>query len=168
MRDAHVVMGPSIRNPEVICQRKADTAVRNNGFMPRPKDLPSNLLTVGQRVRWWRQHRRISQGQFAKDVGISQGTLSDLENDRQAGSGKLHLMAAKLGLNAHYLEFGKGEPEAEYAQEAPPEAPEWPFEGIQPGRLAKLNMIERKYAEMKLQEALAEIEAERRKAKKIG
>lgn len=168
IRDAHVVMGPSIRNSEVLCQRKADTAVRNNAFMPRPKDLPPNLLTVGQRVRWWRKHRRLDQGAFAKAVGIAQSTLSDLENDRQSGSGKLHLIAAKLGLNAHYLELGKGEPEAEFAQEAPPEAPEWPFEDVSPSRLSKLNMIERKYAEMKLQEALADIESERRKSKKTG
>lgn len=168
IRDAHVVMGPNIRKTEVACQRKADTALRNNGFMPRPKDLPANLLTVGQRVRWWRQHRKINQGKFAKDVGISQGTLSDLENDRQAGSGKLHLIAAKLGLTAHYVETGKGEPEAEFAQEAPTEQQDWPFETVPRARLDKLNKIERRYAEDRLLDALAEIDAERRKSKKTG
>lgn len=168
MRDAHVVMGPIVRKTESTCQRNSGTALRNNVHMPRPKDMPSNLLTVGQRIRWWRQHLKISQGKFAKAVGISQGTLSDLENDRQAGSGKLHLMAAELGLNPHYLETGKGEPEAEYSQEPPQETPEWPFSAVSPAKLSKLNMIERSYAETKLLEALAEIEAERRRAKKTG
>jgi len=167
MRDAHVVMQPSLRNSEITCQRKTVTAFRNNSFMPRPKDMP-NLDSVGRRIRWWREYRKMSQGELAKGVKISQGTLSDLENDRQAGSGKLHLMAAKLGLNPHYLETGKGEPEADFPQEPQSEPVDWPFESISPAKLAKLNMIERSYAETKLLEALAEIEAERRKSKKSG
>ncbi len=169
MRDAHVVMTPSVRKTESRCQRKADSVLRNNGNMPRPKDMPSNLLTVGKRVRWWREHRSfLDQRQFAKEVGVAPSTLSDLENDRQSGSRKLHLIAAKLGLNPHYLETGKGEPEAEHAQEAPAAHPEWPFEAISLDKLNRLNPIERSYAETKLLEALTVIEAERRKAKKAG
>lgn len=168
IREAHVVMESNIRNPEVICQRKADTVFRNNVPMPRPKEMPADLLTVGSRVRWWRKHRKLSQGELAKAAKIAPSTLSDLENDRQDGTGKLHLVTAALRLNAHYVETGKGEPEAEFAQEPPTEAPAWPFGGIPPSRLAKLNLIERSYAENKLQEALAEIEAERRKSRKTG
>lgn len=168
IRDAQVLISRSIRNAEVRCQRKADTVVRNNLFMPRPKELPASLITIGQRVKWWRGYRKIPQGAFAKSVGMAQSTLSDLENDRQDGSGKLHLIAAKLGLNAHYLENGKGEPEAEFIQDPPPEAPAWPFETVHPSRLSKLNKIELNYAESKLQEALAEIETERRKSKRTG
>lgn len=168
IRDAHVVMCPSVRISEVTCQRNPDSGLRNNEIMPRPKDMPTNLLTVGKRVRWWREYRKIRQGELAKAAGLTQSTLSDLENDRQEGSGKLHLIAAKLGLTAHYLETGKGEPEAEYAQEPPAAPPEWPFQTVSLDKLNKLNMIERSYAETKLLEALAAIEAERRKAKKAG
>lgn len=101
-------------------------------------------------------------------VGLSYTALADLENDRSKTGKKLHLIAAKLRLNAHYLETDKGEPEAEYAQEAPPEPQAWPFEGISPEQLEHLNPIERKYAEVRLQEALSEIEAERRRARKAG
>lgn len=95
-------------------------------------------------------------------------TLADLENDRSDTSKRLHIIAARLRLNPYYLETGKGEPESEYAQEPPPEAAPWPFPAVPRVKLDKLNAIERKYAESRLQEALAEIEAERRKAKKAS
>lgn len=101
-------------------------------------------------------------------VGMSYSGLADLENERTEASKKLHIIAARLRLNAHYLETDKGEPEAEYAQEPPAVDVSWPFHDIPRSRLERLNMIERKYAETKLQEALDDIEAERRKSKKAG
>lgn len=158
-----------VREPVNECQRLPVSVIRNNTGMPRPKDMPDNLNTVGSRVRWWREHRKISRERLAKAAKMAPTTLADLENDRQGGSRKLHLLAAELGLNAHYLESGKGEPESEYAQEAPQEAA-WPFTDISQMDIDRLdmNMIERKYAESKLLEALAEIKAERRKSKKAG
>lgn len=163
-RDAHVSMGRSLRAAVIQCQRPTVTAVRDNTVMPRPPNMPE-LSTVGQRVRWWRKHRKFERRAFAKSVGLAYSTLADLENDRQDGSKQLHLIAACLRLNAHYLETGKGEPEAEYAQEAPQEL-EWPFPEVARQRLNKLNLIERKYAETKLLEALMVIESERRKSKR--
>lgn len=157
-------MAPSVRKSEAPRQRIPDTAIRNNMKMPRPPHLPTTLITIGQRVRWWRNYRKLKQSELAKAVGISPSTLSDLESDRQGGSGKLHLIAAKLGLNAHYIETGRGEPESEFTQEPPAEVPSWPFHAIPQGKLSRLNKIELSYIENKVQEALAEIEQERRKA----
>lgn len=170
MRMDHVVMAPRVREPEVWCQRAPVSMVRNNGDMPRPSRMPSDLNTVGQRVKWWREWRGLEQVALAKASKIAPSTLSDLENDRQTGSRKLHLIAAALRLNAHYLESGKGEPESEYAQEAPQEPTTWPFAAVTSAQLdkLKLNLIERSYVESKLREALDAIEAERRKARKAG
>lgn len=99
---------------------------------------------------------------------MSVTALSDLELDRTKKGSSLHLIAAQLRLNAYYLETGKGEPESEYAQEAPAEPPAWPFAGVTRTQIEKLNPIERKYAEVALQQALSDIETERRKAKKTG
>ena len=124
--------------------------------------MPKDLDTIGKRVRWWRQLKNISRGSLAKRVGYSYSGLADLENDLSFASEKLHLIAAVLKLNPHYLEMGTGEPEATFPQEPPPPAEEWPFPAVPRSRIKKLNKIERSFLETRLLEALQEIEAERR------
>lgn len=166
IRDAHVVMRPSLRVPVELSQRRPVTGVRENCGMPRPKEMPSNLDTIGKRVRWWRGYRKIDRKSLAKLCGMSTTALSDLELDRTEKGSFLHVIAANLRLNPHYLQTGKGEPEAEHAQEPPAQEAAWPLPGVPRHRVEKLNPIERSYAESALLTALAEIEAERRKAKK--
>lgn len=168
IRDAHVVIGPSLRESVSTRQRLSVADVRDNAAMPRPKEMPTDLDSIGKRVRWWREYRRMDRRDLAKACGMGVTTLSDLELDRTTKGTYLHLIAAKLRLNAHYLETGKGEPESEYAQEAPAEPFRWPFESVPLNKLEKLNPIERSYLETKLLGAMQEIEAERRKAKKSG
>lgn len=169
IRSAHVFMPPSLRESVATSQRRPVTVNRENGAMPRPKDMPDDLLTIGKRVRWWREHhRRISRKDFAKKCGMGVTTLSDLELDRTVKGSFLHVIAANLGLNPHYLETGKGEPESGQPQEFPAEPTPWPFPAIPRSKLEKLNRIERSYAETKLREALADIEAERKHTKDTG
>lgn len=161
-RDAHEVMGSSLRPAVVSSQRLPVTEFRDNLGMPIPPDMPKNLTTVGRRVRWWREHRKRSRKWLAKQVGYSYSGLADLENDESGASEKLHLIAAELKLNPHYLQSGSGEPEAEFPQEAPPPPDEWPFPAVPRARLRKLNRIERGYLETEILKALADIESERR------
>lgn len=164
-REDHVVdvaMRSSLRLAVDHSQRLPVTEFRENYGMPKPVDMPGNLKKIGQRVRWWRDYRKISRRDLAKKVGYSYSGLSDLELGESTASEKLHLIAAELGLNPHYLETGDGEPEAGFPQEPPPPADDWPFPAISKSRFRRLNRIERSYAETKLLEALAEIEAERR------
>lgn len=135
--------------------------------MPRPKEMPSDLNSIGKRVRWWREYRGMERKELAQLCGMSATALSDLELDRTKKGSYLHIIAANLKLNPHYLQKGRGEPEAEFPQDAPEEKP-WPFPAVAKTRVEKLNSIERSYAETKLLEALNEIEAERRKSKKAG
>jgi len=167
MRDAHVLMGRSLRVPVDRCQRPPVTALRDNRGMPRPSEMPDNLDTIGARVRWWRRYRRHSVQKFAKMCGMAPSTLTDLELNRTQKGKSLHLIAARLRLHANYLETGKGEPEIDFVQ-GPSEDGDWPLPAVQKQRLDDLNMIERAYAENKLLEALADIDAERRKSKKAS
>lgn len=162
MREDHVAMRPSLRHAVDNSQRQPVTEFRNNYGMPRPPGLPK-CTTIGQRVRWWREHRGVSRKDLAKAVSLGYSTLADLENDEQDTTSKLHLIAAQLRLNPHYLETDRGEPEAEFEQAGPPADDLWPFARIPRRRLEKLNRIERKYAEDRLLEVLAEIEAESKK-----
>lgn len=170
MRDAHVVMEPSLRQDVKNSQRLGVTTVRNNCSMPRPADMPNDLNTKGKRCKWWREYRQrtedrkaFQQGKLAKSVGISQGALSDFENGHSNESEALHLICARLRLNPHYVETGRGEPEAAYPQEPPTEPEEWPFRSIRPAEIAKLNPIEFSYAENHLLMAIQEIKKARKK-----
>lgn len=165
-REAHVVMGSSIREPVNSSQRVSVSALRNNERMPRPKDMPKeiDLGPPGPRIRWWRKHRKLSPKDLASACGMGTSTLTDLELGRTERGSYLHMIAAKLRLNAHYVETGKGEPELEYAQEAPADE-SWPLPGVPRAEIAGLNAVELKYAEIALLEALETIRKERRKAK---
>lgn len=164
MRDAHEFMQPTLRRAVDLSQRLPVTDFRENTDMPRPPDMPKNLNTIGKRVMWWRKHRKLSRAQLAKSAGYKGPSgLSDLELDESLTSTKLHLIAAALQLNPHYLETGHGEPEAGYPQEAPPASTDfWPFAAIPASRLRTLNKIERGYLETEILKVLQEIEAERR------
>lgn len=160
--DQVVTMIPSLRQAVDYSQRLPVTGFRNNPDMPRPPDLPRDLHSIGQRIRWWREHRDMSRKDLAKRAKYSYSGLADLENGESQASEKLHLIAAALQLNAHYLETGEGEPETGYAQDPPPPPNEWPFPAVPLSKLKKLNKIERGYLETELLKALADIEAERR------
>lgn len=164
MREAQVsaVMHPSLRPTVASRQRLPVTEFRNNSGMPRPPEMPKNLDTKGKRIRWWREHKKISRTTLAKKVKYSYSGLADLENDESDTSEKLHLIAAELGLNPHYVDTGDGEPEAEHPQAPPPPPDEWPFPSVPRSRLKKLNKIERGYLETEILKVLADIEAERR------
>jgi transcriptional regulator with XRE-family HTH domain len=166
MRDDHVSMPASLRDSVVLCQRHSVTELRQNVGMPRPPELPK-LTSVGERVAWWREHRGMSRKELAAEVGSSSSALSDLEHGRTEKGTFLGKIASVLRLNIHYLETGDGEPEAAYPQEPPPKPEIWPFAGISPDVLKRYNRIELSYLETKLHEGVADIEAERRKSKKI-
>jgi transcriptional regulator with XRE-family HTH domain len=167
MRTAHVVMPSSLLPAVDSSQLQAVTEVRHNGGMARPLNLP-RFTSIGQRVRWWREHRGISRSEFAKKVPMPYSTLSELELDRSQKSMYTHLIAAALRLNPHYLETDQGEPEANSPQEPPPKESPWPFDKVSRAMLSGLSRVERSHAEAKLLEALAEIQQERRQAKRSG
>lgn len=160
--DAHEVMRPSLRPAVDRSQRLPVTEFRDNSGMPKPPDMPREPATRGARVLYWRKKRGISRKNLAKEVGYSIGALSDLESGRSKSSEKLHLIAAALTLNPHYLDSGLGEPESAFPQEPPPpQNDDFPFPGLR-SRLKRLNKIERGYLETEIHKTLDEIESERR------
>lgn len=169
IRSAHkIFMDTIVRDSGHLSKRKTVRELHDNSEMTRPANLPK-CDTIGKRVRWWRKHRGFNNlREFAELLGIPKTTLSDLETGRTHTGTQLHLIAAKLGLNPHYLETDEGEPESSSPQLPPPSEPDWPFKEISPASLAGLNHIEKSYAEQQLSKALAEIEKARRQAKRTG
>jgi transcriptional regulator with XRE-family HTH domain len=81
--------------------------------------LPPKFDTLGDRLRWWRIHRGFKkQGDLAVKVGISQGSLSDMEGNNIGPSAETTLRLAEvLGLRPTYLLLGEGSAEGKNFQE---------------------------------------------------
>ncbi len=70
------------------------------------KEVPQ---TVGGRLRMWRHANMFRLVDLAELIGVSQGSLSDLENDKSLPSaGTLTGLCVKTDLNIYWLLTGKG------------------------------------------------------------
>lgn len=65
-------------------------------------------MSIGERIKQARLAADLTQGELAGKVGIKQPTLSALENGGSEGSNYIASFAAALGVNALWLEAGKG------------------------------------------------------------
>lgn len=65
-------------------------------------------MTLGQRVRKARLHKKLRQEDLSKLVGISQQTLSNLENDKNEGSVALAAIAIECGVSVAWLDREEG------------------------------------------------------------
>jgi transcriptional regulator with XRE-family HTH domain len=77
----------------------------------RNSDLVSNQnigMTIGERIRSTRKEIGMGQTELGKKAGMSQSALSEVENGDSASTSKLPSIAAALGVNALWLETGKG------------------------------------------------------------
>lgn len=72
-----------------------------NSDMPNPSEF-------GKRLRESRKENKLTQAAVAKRVGISQGTLSELEGGHHASSASTPALAHLYGVNALWLAEGRG------------------------------------------------------------
>lgn len=77
---------------------------------PTTIDRSLNLTTsISYRVKLARELKKMSQIQLSKAVGISQGTLSDLERGKNRSSLELTKIADVLGVSPIWLSEGRGD-----------------------------------------------------------
>jgi transcriptional regulator with XRE-family HTH domain len=161
MREAHEVMGPSLRRAVDLSQRPSVTVIRNTSEMARPKDLPT-FTHLGPRIAYWRAKRQLSRTDLGEKVDLAYSTIADLEDERSNSTKALYKFAAALRVNLHYLETDEGDPESD----PPPPLDIWPLPGIPREKLEGLDRVERRAVESAIKEVLAEIEEDRRKHRK--
>jgi len=65
-------------------------------------------MSIGTRIREARKSVKMTQAQLAKKSGIVQSTLSELETGASDGTSFVASIAAALGVNALWLQTGKG------------------------------------------------------------
>lgn len=67
-------------------------------------------MSIGARVREARKRAKLTQGQLAAKVGMKQGSLSELETGESEKTTHVASLAAACGVDALWLETGKGLP----------------------------------------------------------
>lgn len=71
--------------------------------------ISESPLSVGARLRYWRKLSRLRLVDMAELINVSQGSLSDLENDKSLpSSGTLIGLCQKTELNICWLLTGEG------------------------------------------------------------
>jgi transcriptional regulator with XRE-family HTH domain len=168
MRDAHgVLIESSLRDSVDEGQRHPVTEFRQNGDMAKPPGFEHIRDTPGDRVRFWREYRKVSRAELADAVGCGVSTISDLELNRTQKGTYLGPIAQFLRISLKYVESGKGEPERVDQVDAsqPPDEETLPLSKSIRSRLAKLNpsKVERSHLEAALMAALEDIEDDRSK-----
>lgn len=73
----------------------------------------NSAMALGDRLRKARKDRKMSQEVLSKKVGVSQGLISDLENNVYPTSSYVPKIADVLEISAIWLADGKGEMELE-------------------------------------------------------
>lgn len=73
------------------------------------KDRSENPETVGGRLKYWRKVSRLRLVDVASLIHVSQGSLSDLENDKSLPSAAtLTGLCQKTDMNLYWLLTGEG------------------------------------------------------------
>lgn len=75
-----------------------------------PQASEINLGTVGDRLRWARSQKGLSQADLAEKSGVAQATISKIEVSSQNKSKFVGELSKALGLNLSWLAAGSGAP----------------------------------------------------------
>lgn len=73
-------------------------------------DYISNMDTLGQRLRWAREHKNLTQGDLADLANCSQGTIGNVESGQRHSLRNVARLAYLLDVDALWLEDGSGSP----------------------------------------------------------
>lgn len=96
-------------------------------------------MSIGQRIRSARKSANLTQQELAAKVGIRQASLSALETGASATSMNVASLARALGVDAFWLETGKGVPTA--PQSTPKEEPAYGLQWISPSEYRLLTFF---------------------------
>jgi SOS-response transcriptional repressor LexA len=69
----------------------------------------TKVKTIGERIKFAREKRGMTQTQLAREVGVSQGTVGNLESGLRERPREILGLAKALAVSATWLETGAGE-----------------------------------------------------------
>ena len=73
--------------------------------------ITQNLITIGQRIRWLREKKKMNQTTLARAVGITPPSMSEIElgKTKAPAAATLFKIAAILEANPEWLLHGRGD-----------------------------------------------------------
>jgi transcriptional regulator with XRE-family HTH domain len=97
----------------------------------------TDVMTLAERMKQAREKSGLTQTELAKKVGVSQGTIANLESGFRKQPRNLLALARALNVDADWLDGGKASyrsPELTNPPLAAEPSPlsEWPFETVRP------------------------------------
>lgn len=73
------------------------------------KVIVGSVGTMGERLNTWRKKQHLTLIELGKNIGVSQGSLSELENDKSMPSaGTLRSLCLNTEINIYWLLTGEG------------------------------------------------------------
>lgn len=87
-------------------------------------ELSDNIeMSIGSRVKLARKAAKLTQAELASRSGLKQSTISDLEVGKSQGTTYIASLATALGVNALWLETGKGQMTGPHLSVVEPDVP---------------------------------------------
>ena len=71
--------------------------------------LISPVISIGGRVKWARQQKKMTQATLAKAAGVATSNIGNLEAGIRGKPRELNAIAAALGVSSRWLEYNQGE-----------------------------------------------------------
>lgn len=126
-------------------------------------DEITNVSTIAERIKSARKQRKLTQAQLAKALGVSQGTIGNLESGIREMPCDLLSLALALGVHASWLASGKGP--MLLGDRADPSG-DWPFADIDRERFYRLSLRQQIEIQGVVRERIERFEAESGKSHK--
>jgi phage repressor protein C with HTH and peptisase S24 domain len=120
-------------------------------------------MSIGSRIKQTRKVIKMTQAELAKKSGLNQSTISDLEVGKSQGTTYLATLASALGVNALWLETGKGamSPESVSAGSSSPFVQyDGPIENARPVRIGDPDTVAIPRVKLRLRAGVANFETE--------
>lgn len=117
--------------------------------------------TFGNRLRFARNLRQLTQQELARLCGLSQGAIGNYETDSRRSPKDVFRIAEALNVEAAWLAMGTGpmEPAAPpRIADTPLQSASWPFPGVDPDRIWALSADQREMLESTLAAMIAMFE----------
>nr|WP_288668267.1 helix-turn-helix transcriptional regulator [uncultured Haemophilus sp.]DAK32617.1 MAG TPA: Repressor protein CI [Caudoviricetes sp.] len=77
------------------------------------------MSDLSTRLKQLLDDRNLSMNAFAKQLGVSQPSISDIVNGRTRSPKNILEIATALGVNPHWLKTGEGEPDSDVVEYVP-------------------------------------------------
>lgn len=119
-------------------------------------------MTFAERLLSTRNQRGLTQEKLASMCGLSQSTIASYESGTRLQARNLLRLAKALGVSAHWLESGHGNPQPLQENGTPYKAHFWPFQQVTLEQYQALSATQQQMVENVLWALISGFESEKK------